>query len=211
MTTRTGRVPVKSYEVIFYEQPNPKRLQFLALDPLDLDISPATPAPEDDPRHKAAMNHLAQAVQYSHRLLPNTAQPHDLAHVLVQINSSYYLEKGLHKLVQPNHWESFKSFWLRFLVRGPVQTLVHGLQRLLLGPTLCLLFVFYCLAQLTLQILNTRLPQFPFNGVAIKDLSTAGQQIDLRLQQLYFWPRQYSMLRKRNWANTAETRAYYIR
>lgn len=40
--------------------------------------------------------------------------------------------------------------------------------------------------------------------------SNIGQQVDLRLQQLFFWPRQYMMLRKQNWANTAMTRAYYI-
>ena len=67
------------------------------------------------------------------------------------------------------------------------------------------------LAEVTLHALSVRLPTFVLNGVALKDLFAAGQQIDLRLQQLFFWPRQYMMLRKHNWANTAKTRAYYIR
>lgn len=44
----------------------------------------------------------------------------------------------------------------------------------------------------------------------LKKKEELGQQVDLRLQQLFFWPRQYMMLRKQNWANTAKTRAYYI-
>lgn len=36
-------------------------------------------------------------------------------------------------------------------------------------------------------------------------------QVDLRLQQLCFWPGQYMLIRKRRWANTAATRAQYIR
>ncbi|CAB5172650.1 unnamed protein product [Rhizophagus irregularis] len=36
------------------------------------------------------------------------------------------------------------------------------------------------------------------------------QQIDLRLQQACFWPWQYMLLRRRDWTNTATTRAQYI-
>lgn len=76
---------------------------------------------------------------------------------------------------------------------------------------MCILFLVLALAEVTLQALSIRLPPFILNGVAFKDLFAAGQQIDLRLQQLFFWPRQYVMLRKQNWANTAKARAHYIR
>ncbi|KAG1155316.1 hypothetical protein G6F37_008650 [Rhizopus arrhizus] len=75
---------------------------------------------------------------------------------------------------------------------------------------MCILFLVLALAEVTLQALSIRLPPFILNGVAFKDLFAAGQQIDLRLQQLFFWPRQYVMLRKQNWANTAKARAHYI-
>ncbi|RCH80838.1 phosphatidylinositol N-acetylglucosaminyltransferase subunit gpi1, partial [Rhizopus stolonifer] len=75
---------------------------------------------------------------------------------------------------------------------------------------MCTLFVILSLAEVTLHLLHVRLPTFVLNGVALKDLSAAGQQVDLRLQQLFFWPRQYMMLQKHNWANTAKARAHYI-
>lgn len=131
---------------------------------------------------------------------------------LIKINSSYYLEKGLQKLratEQRDPWTRVaKDLLNRILMVRPVS---HCLKRLVLGPCICLLFVVFFFAQVTLHLLNMRLPKFMLNAVALKDLSMTGQQVDLRLQQLYFWPKQYSMLRKQNWANTAETRAYYIR
>ncbi|KAF9585141.1 phosphatidylinositol N-acetylglucosaminyltransferase subunit gpi1 [Lunasporangiospora selenospora] len=44
----------------------------------------------------------------------------------------------------------------------------------------------------------------------VKDITTTGQQIDLRLQQACFWPWQYFMARRRAWTNTSITRAQYI-
>ncbi|ORE06866.1 Gpi1-domain-containing protein [Rhizopus microsporus var. microsporus] len=75
---------------------------------------------------------------------------------------------------------------------------------------MCFLFLILTLAEATLQALNLHLPPWILNGIAFKDLSAAGQQIDLRLQQLFFWSRQYVLLRKQNWANTAKARAHYI-
>ena len=37
------------------------------------------------------------------------------------------------------------------------------------------------------------------------------QQLDLRLQQACFWPWQYTLVRRRDLANIATTRAQYIR
>ncbi|CAI2181191.1 10048_t:CDS:10, partial [Funneliformis geosporum] len=65
-------------------------------------------------------------------------------------------------------------------------------------------------AEIVLWILNLRFPPFMFNGMALKDLSATSQQIDLRLQQACFWPWQYMLLRRRDWTNTATTRAQYI-
>ncbi|RGB43993.1 N-acetylglucosaminyl transferase component-domain-containing protein [Rhizophagus diaphanus] len=65
-------------------------------------------------------------------------------------------------------------------------------------------------AEMVLWILNLRFPPSMFNGMALKDLSATSQQIDLRLQQACFWPWQYMLLRRRDWTNTATTRAQYI-
>lgn len=66
------------------------------------------------------------------------------------------------------------------------------------------------LVEICLWILNLKCPAWVFNGIAIKDMTTTGQQIDLRLQQACFWPWQYFMARKKAWTNMSITRAQYI-
>ncbi|CDH55509.1 n-acetylglucosaminyl transferase component gpi1 [Lichtheimia corymbifera JMRC:FSU:9682] len=216
-------VDLASYEVIFYQQPNPKHLQFLALDPLELDISHRPPPPHDQ-KDTATMENLNKILGYSERIVgAPPPESYDLLSVLVQINSSYYLEKGIQKSLTEKRkqcmskWERLQSgiqtmlyrLWMWMILR-PASWLALAFRKMTLGPFRCCLFVCLFAAEVTLHLLNMRLPKFLLNAVTLKDLSTAGQQVDLRLQQLHFWPYQYSMLRKRNWANTAETRAYYI-
>ncbi|KAG2226616.1 hypothetical protein INT45_005102, partial [Circinella minor] len=211
--------PVNSYEVIFYQQPNPKHLQFLALNPLDLDISPKEPPKDKDGKEIITKNNLNKILDYSITMVGDQdTETNELLSALVQINSSYYLEKGIEKSIlekkrqQQNDTRHLKIItrWILKMLLWPMWMIGYGLKKIALGPLKCFLFGFLFLADITLHIVNIRLPKFILNAVALKDLSTAGQQIDLRLQQLYFWPKQYSMLRRRNWANTAETRAYYI-
>lgn len=55
-----------SYQVIFYEQPNPKGLQFLSLNPLELDISVSSPVLVRE--NRAHISPLEQITQCSHQL-----------------------------------------------------------------------------------------------------------------------------------------------
>ncbi|KAI8086766.1 N-acetylglucosaminyl transferase component-domain-containing protein [Halteromyces radiatus] len=235
LSTRGKTIALSSYQIMFYEQPNPERLQFLALEPLALDITPKQHHQQKQHRSMdnstalqrqtaLTLQNLAKSIDVEQRILglQNMETSDDLTSVLVQINSSYYLEHGiLHRKkhqdnqdrqqqsYQPRHWSNI--FQYSFIRQGiflhPLRKLVCYLQRLIKGPLLCFVFLLLCLAEITIHVLSLQLPKI---HVAMKDLSAAGQQIDLRLQQLYFWPRQYMMLRKRNRANTAETRAYYI-
>ncbi|KAG0170356.1 phosphatidylinositol N-acetylglucosaminyltransferase subunit gpi1 [Apophysomyces sp. BC1015] len=200
------------YEIIFYEQPNPKRLQFLALDPLQLDISSKPSEPTTD---QAVLANLQIMIDYGHRMMGQASRSDDLSAVLVQINSSYYLEKGIkasHSNREQHMLAPIMSGARRICDRA-MQVFVPArwvLKKLFLGPCICLIFMILWVVELTLHMLSMRLPKLMLNAVALKDLSTAGQQVDLRLQQLYFWPRQYALLWKKNRANTAETRAHYI-
>lgn len=99
---------------------------------------------------------------------------------------------------------------VRIIITSPKGFIGYHIKQVVMNLFLCLLFLILALAEVTLHLLSVRLPKFILNGVAFKDLFAAGQQVDLRLQQLFFWPRLYMMLRKHNWANTAKTRAYYI-
>ncbi|KAG1053023.1 hypothetical protein G6F46_008360 [Rhizopus delemar] len=188
------RVKPENYQVIFYDQPNPKGLQFLSLDPLELDIS----ASNTIVSKKQKCDSLEQIIHCSHQLNHEGKDPvsANLEMVLIQINSSYFLERGVQQLpfkYKQKHLsnQSFMDYFIHFL---------YAMWTWLVRT----------LAEVTLQALSIRLPPFILNGVAFKDLFAAGQQIDLRLQQLFFWPRQYVMLRKQNWANTAKARAHYI-
>ncbi|KAG0178304.1 TP53-regulated inhibitor of apoptosis 1 [Apophysomyces sp. BC1021] len=210
---RSERSPEKcDYEIIFYEQPNPKRLQFLALDPLQLDISSKPSEPTTD---QAVLANLQIMIDYGHRMMGQASRSDDLSAVLVQINSSYYLEKGIkasHSNREQHMLAPIMSGARRICDRA-MQVFVPArwvLKKLFLGPCICLIFMILWVVELTLHMLSMRLPKLMLNAVALKDLSTAGQQVDLRLQQLYFWPRQYALLWKKNRANTAETRAHYI-
>jgi phosphatidylinositol glycan class Q protein len=103
------------------------------------------------------------------------------------------------------------NYFILTVFTSPKGFIGYYAKKIVVSVSMCSLFLMLALAEVTLHMLNVRLPKFVLNGVALKDLFAAGQQIDLRLQQLFFWPRQYMMLRKHNWANTAKTRAYYIR
>ncbi|KAI8638825.1 N-acetylglucosaminyl transferase component-domain-containing protein [Parasitella parasitica] len=220
-------------QVIFYEQPNPKRLQFLALNPLELDISstemnlPLNSTSKTSLLEETTAENIAKIVQYSHMLngeLKPVSDRLDIA--LVQINSSYFLEHGI-QLLSVNRKRKHAARYptlgrithfmhtaannlVRIIITSPKGFIGHHVKLVVMNVFLCLLFSILVLAEVTLHLLSVRLPKFILNGVAFKDLIAAGQQVDLRLQQLFFWPRQYMMLRKHNWANTAKTRAYYI-
>ncbi|RMZ87963.1 hypothetical protein DV736_g4816, partial [Chaetothyriales sp. CBS 134916] len=78
-------------------------------------------------------------------------------------------------------------------------------------------------AEAMLQVLESHLPiqwihlpDGPIHGkgpLALKDVSAACQQIHLRLEQLSYYPTQYSLLRKRNhdWASISINSSDYIR
>ena len=85
------------------------------------------------------------------------------------------------------------------------------IQPFTIRPLMVILFILRVLVEFSLWVLNWRFPAWAFNGIAIKDMTTTGQQIDLRLQQACFWPWQYFMAKKRAWTNMSITRAQYIR
>lgn len=74
---------VNEYQVIFYDQPNPKRLQFLALNPLELDISVYN-TPRQTPEKHAALERI---LHYSHQLNGSDrgSTSTDLEKVLIQV------------------------------------------------------------------------------------------------------------------------------
>ncbi|KAJ2956436.1 hypothetical protein NQZ79_g7696 [Umbelopsis isabellina] len=231
-------------EIIFYDQPNPEYLQYLAHDPLVLDVS----AKETTKKLAYAsevfdMNNLSEIdygiiknvkkVMAQARIMTGSSMKEEdyrmgnMQLALDQINSSFYLENSVNELLSEKRDVSRSQEMIYRAITGiaekakisalyiftPLISLIQALRSFIIGPSLGLLFVVRFFIEIVLYILNLQFPKWMLNGVALKDLSAAEHvalQVDLRLQQLCFWPRQYMLIRKRQWANTAATRAQYI-
>ena len=61
----------------------------------------------------------------------------------------------------------------------PLWIISYCFKKIALGPLKYFLFGFLFLANITLHIVNIRLPKFILNAVALKDLSTAGKTLGL--------------------------------
>ncbi|KAG0268816.1 phosphatidylinositol N-acetylglucosaminyltransferase subunit gpi1 [Actinomortierella ambigua] len=216
-----------SSEIIFYKQPDPRSLQFLTLDKLVLDISninasgalfDANTGPVA--RSKAVPGHSGLSLSTHPRTVTD-----DMNVTLHQINTSFELEQAAHAKAKKYLRRRTRSrsmseavresaVDLSMRVRSKVAITAWALkpivQPFITRPLMVVLAVGRLLIEIALYVLNWRLPPWLLNGIAVKDLSTTGQQIDLRLQQVCFWPWQYIMVRKRAWTNTSVTRAQYI-
>ncbi|ORZ07245.1 N-acetylglucosaminyl transferase component-domain-containing protein [Lobosporangium transversale] len=219
-----------SSEIIFYKQPDPRSYQFLSLDPLILDISKinasgalfdAALSPKAaQGRTKSAKNHSRPFMSSMGRTVTD-----DMNVTLQQINSSYEMEQAVHAKAKNLLRRRARSRSMSEAVRESavdltikvrskltvaVTTLWPMIQPFTIRPLMVILLILRALVEVSLWVLNLRFPSWVFNGIAVKDMTTTGQQIDLRLQQACFWPWQYFMAKKKAWTNTSITRAQYI-
>ena len=110
-----------------------------------------------------------------------------------KINSSYYLEKGIEKSILEKRRQqlndtrpvemAIRIAVLRVLemVIWPFSTICHIGKRIALVPLKFLLFGLLFMAEITLRVINMRLPKYLLNAVALKDLSTAGMYFQRRI------------------------------
>ncbi|KAF9950814.1 phosphatidylinositol N-acetylglucosaminyltransferase subunit gpi1 [Mortierella alpina] len=219
-----------SSEIVFYKQPDPRSFQFLSLDPLILDISKinasgalfdASMSPKAaQKRTKTPMSHSRPFISSIGRTVTD-----DMNITLQQINSSYETEQAIHAKAKNLLRRRARSRSMSEAVRESAvdlsikvrsklaitaTTLWPMIQPFTIRPLMLILFVLRAMVEFSLWILNWKFPAWAFNGIAIKDMTTTGQQIDLRLQQACFWPWQYFMAKKKAWTNTSITRAQYI-
>ncbi|RHZ77639.1 hypothetical protein Glove_174g122 [Diversispora epigaea] len=224
-----------SVEIIFYKQPNPNKLQYLSLEPLVLDIQPNNDheieeiSPQTNTNMEAIMKTKLPFSSGKQKENPNDTEekkPKDLEYILKQINSSFETEKAIISRCRfiptrrnrrsTSVSETVKKsalgigIFVKDIALYPIYHLVPIIRPLLAHPIILFLMLVRIFAEVILWILNLRFPPWVFNGTALKDLFATSQQIDLRLQQACFWPWQYMLLRRRDWSNTAMTRAQYI-
>nr|CAG8525791.1 7069_t:CDS:10 [Entrophospora candida] len=206
-----------SSEIIFYKQPNPTRLQYLSLEPLVLDIQQNS---------GQIIEKHSIALKSRKKLINSQRQMNTMYLILNQINSSFETEKAILTrcrlfTIRRNRRSTSVSETVKKSAVGigkfiknsflyPIHYAIPMIRPIISQPMIYLLMLVRIFAELILWILNLRFPTWMFNGTALKDLSATLQQIDLRLQQACFWPWQYMLLRRRDWTNTATTRAQYI-
>lgn len=90
LASKNKALHCQTNQVIFYEQPNPKRLQFLALNPLELDISSTEmniPSTKKLSMEETTAKNMAKILDFGHLLNGElTPVSDDLDSVLVQVS-----------------------------------------------------------------------------------------------------------------------------
>lgn len=221
-------------QIIMFEKPSPRRMQYLSLDPISLVLSDKYIVDETlysifDSEGTEAENIRTQQQRLIDKLQLHTVIKRSssmkesvLPSILNQINCSWevaqLLESNRH-LLGPRQSrslsmgervvESAKTIWI-----SVVEILWHVLT-MWLYPLLTKAFVagLIChrlVAEVVLRVLEWRPGP---ESAALKDVSATAQQVDIRLQQFCYWPIQYSTLcrRKTDWESITDRHPDYIR
>ncbi|EOA89771.1 pig-Q [Exserohilum turcicum] len=223
-----------SIQVIVYDRPHPKRMQYLSLKPITLALGDKTRAAEWDgvfaELEQAEVKERKRKAQLVERLKLHTVIAHPptqkelaLPDIIEQVNCSYELNALLQKnigmigrrmkralSVSERVAESANNLW------DYAWMVLHYLFRVWIWPIAAQVFIFglithRILGEGVILVLHwqPRGPDYP----ALKDISATAQQIDIRLQQWCYWPIQYLTLRRRkaNWESITNTHPEYIR
>ncbi|KAL7410712.1 N-acetylglucosaminyl transferase component-domain-containing protein [Mrakia frigida] len=165
-------------QTIIYHPPNPQKHHFLALSPLELDVSVNTsfdsPPPgslQEAMEASEAGNTMSRGRERSKKIEGSFREAIKL------INASYSISLRLTSELQSKG--SSSSSLYSTTVFPPSEPLSPNLQRLRAIP----LFL--------LRLLHTRLP---FGGPLLKDISATVNQIDVRAEQAAFLPTQLFVL-----------------
>ncbi|KAJ3130407.1 phosphatidylinositol N-acetylglucosaminyltransferase subunit gpi1 [Physocladia obscura] len=148
--------------------------------------------------------HLFASAAYRQVVQKRDRNHSDLRIILEKINECYEHELKLRG--------SQKSKILIEIQTKSIQFL-HIIVNPLLFPVTILWFMIQFLAELGLYILNSRIKLFnkaEAVKIAAKDVSTVAYQMNLRLQQICFWPGQYMAWRKSAQKLSALPQAQYI-
>lgn len=201
-----------SVEFVFYTRPNPRQLQFLSLEPIELDISAGTygvttPAENGLLKLNGDLRHSGV----------------DLSKVVNQINAAYELDRVLvrncHPYIcrpkEPAHThlsETLREVFIDILqaFAGLFGSLWPLLSSWLSKSFILFIYATRMLAEALSAILNKQFGSSFGKSLCLKDVSSTAQQLDLRLQQICFWPWQYLLTRRTDWTKMAITRAHYI-
>ncbi|TPX63243.1 hypothetical protein SpCBS45565_g06759 [Spizellomyces sp. 'palustris'] len=187
--------------MIYFARPNARALQYYSLHPLILDLTTVrdeltyvkseleinTAQPSVIPRRGRNLSQQIQSLFVEER---SGGRVECLEILLHQVNLCFSLERALCRLLHANP-SRVSIIWAAGtrIFRGPI---AQYIGRFILFVTTIL----RATALLLIWMLNARFPTWLFQGTALKDLSAAAQQVDLRLQQACYWPLQYTNWRR---------------
>lgn len=220
-------------QIVIYDRPDPKRMQYLSLKPIALALEDKVDAAhnalapgsveeaEDKERQRKAA--LVDKLRW-HSVVkhPRTPKEKALPLIVEQINCSAELaalmEKNIGLIgtrlkrslsVSERVVESASNLW------DIVAIAIWQVLTLYIFPVMLQGFKYGLTAhraagEILLRVLEWR--PFP-ESAALKDVSATFQQVDIRLQQFCYWPTQYYTLRKRKrtWQSITNSHPEYIR
>ncbi|PNY28860.1 N-acetylglucosaminyl-phosphatidylinositol biosynthetic protein gpi1 [Tolypocladium capitatum] len=225
-----------SIQLILYDRPQPKRMQYISLDPIALALGDKGPTAEDtkiagpegdvekqERKAKEVRRKLVEKLKL-HTIANRVPSARDkaLPKIVNQVNWSWELDQTLQKNVGRLGPRPKRSLSVSERVVESATTMRNYVLRqmwafftLYLFPVIRRTFCLFLLghrmvAEVLLIMLEFRAKP---GGAALKDISATAQQIEIRLQQFCYWPMQYSTLRQRkmNWASVTTSHPDYIR
>lgn len=225
-----------SVQLIMYDRPRPKGMQYISLNPIALALGDKGSALEDtkvagdegeEEKHERKMR--AEKKMLVEKLKQHTvikripsARDKALPKIVNQVNWSWELDQTLQKHVgrlgpRPKRSLSVSERVVESAttMHNIVATQAWDLFTVWLFPIIRRTFILVLLghrmmAEMLLVVLEFRAKP---GYAALKDISATAQQIEIRLQQFCYWPMQYLTLRqrKRNWASVTTSHPDYIR
>ncbi|RMX70935.1 hypothetical protein D0869_16147, partial [Hortaea werneckii] len=220
-------------QVVVFDRPDPKRMQYLSMTPISLALADNgaaygnvppfdtfnTDEDADQKRRRKLVEKLKQHTVVRH---PRTPKELALPTIINQVNCSAELNDLMQSNIGLVGVRTRRSLSVSerlaesaaHLRNSVVQSTKSAYQKNV-WPILSEVFIFLLmvqriLAEVTLQLLDWA--PFP-NAAALKDISATAQQVDIRLQQFCYWPAQYLMLQKRrsDWESISYSHSEYIR
>ncbi|KAK2595551.1 pig-Q [Conoideocrella luteorostrata] len=225
-----------SIQLILYDRPQPKRMQYISLAPIALALGDKGSVTDDGriDGPEDAIERQERAAKESRQKLVEKLKQHSIANrvpsardkalrkIINQVNWSWELEQTLQKNVgrlgpRPKRSLSVSEQVIESAstMRNYVIGQLWAFFAVYLFPIIRRIFILFLMghrmaAEMLLVLLELRIkPRY----AALKDVSATAQQIEIRLQQFCYWPMQYATLRQRkmNWASVTTSHPEYIR
>lgn len=233
---RISCAKASSIQLILYDRPHPKGMQYISLNPIALALGDKGSLPEDVASSEDDSEETKQekAIKENRRKLAEKLKQHSIVRrvasardkalpkIVNQVNWSWELEQAMQQNVgrlgpRPKRGLSVSERVVESAttMRNYVLVQLWTLFSVYLFPIVQKAFILVLLfhrmvAEILLIVLEFRAKP---GYAALKDISATAQQIEIRLQQFCYWPMQYVTLRQRkaNWASVTTSHPDYIR